>query len=84
MSPESTKKLAESMLLFDGRAQEPLRHKSLSTTERYVRGLPTIKPYLKVFEGGRSREASSDKFTSDLRPEGTRDQKEARPSSPTS
>lgn len=64
--------------------QELLRHKSLSTTERYVRGLPTIKPYLKVFEGGRSREASSDKFTSDLRPQGSLDEKEARPNSLTS
>lgn len=33
--------------------QDLLRHKNLSTTERYVRGLTSIRPYLKVFEGGR-------------------------------
>jgi len=33
-------------------AQQFLRHKQLSTTERYLRGLKDIRPHLKVLEGG--------------------------------
>ncbi len=64
--------------------QDLLRHKSLSTTERYVRGMSSIRPYLKVLEGGRTREAGQDQTTSKLRPEGQREEKEARPNSLTS
>ena len=49
--------------------QEMLRHKSLSTTERYVRGLTSIRPYLKVLEGGRCKPENQNPFTSDLLPE---------------
>jgi integrase len=32
--------------------QAILRHRKLTTTERYVRGLEPLRPYLKVLEGG--------------------------------
>jgi len=32
-----------------------LRHKKLSTTERYVRRMETVRPYLQVLSGGRKR-----------------------------
>jgi len=32
-----------------------LRHKKLSTTERYVRRMETVRPYLEVLSGGRKR-----------------------------
>lgn len=57
--------------------QEMLRHKSLSTTERYVRGLTSIRPYLKVLEGGRSKQETQTPFTSDLLPEADNKEKEA-------
>src|SRR5262249_44036411 len=31
--------------------QEILRHRKLATTERYVRGLEPVRPYLRVLEG---------------------------------
>ncbi|BEQ16170.1 tyrosine-type recombinase/integrase [Desulfoferula mesophila] len=34
-------------------AQQFLRHKNLSTTERYLRGIKDIRPHLKVLEGGK-------------------------------
>jgi integrase len=38
--------------------QQLLRHKSLATTERYVRNLAPIRPYLQVLEGGKRRVAA--------------------------
>lgn len=35
-----------------------LRHKKLSTTERYVRRMETVRPYLEVLSGGRKRTKS--------------------------
>ncbi len=35
--------------------QEILRHKRLTTTERYVRGMEPVRPYLQVLEGGLKR-----------------------------
>ena len=52
-----------------------IRHKSLSTTERYVRGLTSIRPYLKVLEGGRSKQETQTPFTSDLLPEARQERK---------
>jgi len=39
-------------------AQQFLRHKQLSTTERYLRGIKDIRPHLKVLEGGKKTEAA--------------------------
>jgi len=34
--------------------KQHLRHKNLFVTERYIRGIASIKPHLKVLEGGGS------------------------------
>jgi integrase len=39
--------------------KEMLRHRKLSTTERYIRGLEPLRPYLKVLEGGVPTERSN-------------------------
>jgi len=41
--------------------QAILRHKKLSTTERYVRRMETVRPYLQVLSGGRKRTNSGPK-----------------------
>ena len=35
-----------------------LRHKNLSTTERYVRNMTPIRPYLEVLDGGKHRKVA--------------------------
>lgn len=40
--------------------QEILRHRKLATTERYVRGLEPVRPYLRVLEGRFSGQRSND------------------------
>lgn len=42
-----------------------LRHKNLRTTERYVRGLETVRPHLRVLEGGMRQRKDN---VRDLRP----------------
>lgn len=34
--------------------KQHLRHKNLSVTEAYIRGIVSIKPHLRVLEGGGS------------------------------
>src|SRR5262249_10890395 len=43
--------------------QAILRHRKLATTERYVRGLEPVRPYLRVLEGGLSGQRSTDRST---------------------
>lgn len=38
--------------------QQVLRHQKLSTTERYVRGIEPVRPYLNVLDGGRGMRAT--------------------------
>ena len=40
--------------------QKMLRHRRLATTERYIRALQPLRPYLKVLEGGAPTERSND------------------------
>jgi hypothetical protein len=37
--------------------QEILRHKKLTTTERYVRGLESVRPHLELLKGGKNQKA---------------------------
>lgn len=48
--------------------QQLLRHKSLSTTERYIRSLTSIRPYLVVLEGGLSENNSQKNLHPNLHP----------------
>jgi integrase len=43
--------------------QAILRHRKLATTERYIRRLESVRPYLKVLEGGLFGQRSNDGFT---------------------
>jgi integrase len=42
--------------------QAILRHRKLATTERYVRGLEPVRPYLRILEGGLFGQRSHDGF----------------------
>ena len=39
--------------------QQLLRHRRLATTERYIRALQPLRPYLKALEGGGSTKRSN-------------------------
>jgi integrase len=45
--------------------QQLLRHRRLATTERYIRALQPLRPYLKALEGGVSTKRSNNGSNSD-------------------
>jgi hypothetical protein len=45
----------ECFLLFEVIEKEKLRHKNLTTTERYIRGLEPVRPALEVLSNRNSR-----------------------------